>query len=61
MRAKYANLFEGLNSDEVVGKKDALLKALHEKRGAQDFKQAEEGQHGAVMARNTEIIKKKVC
>ncbi|KAF9514417.1 hypothetical protein BS47DRAFT_1361785 [Hydnum rufescens UP504] len=57
--AKYAKLFEGLNVDEVAVKKDTLLKTLHEKRGAQDFEQAEEGQCGAVMARNTEMIKKK--
>ncbi|KAF9514379.1 hypothetical protein BS47DRAFT_1392509 [Hydnum rufescens UP504] len=43
MKAEYAKLCEGLNADELAAKKDALIKALHEKRGAQDFEWAEEG------------------
>jgi hypothetical protein len=60
MRAEYTKLFEGFNADEVAAKKETLLKALHENGGAQDFEQAEEGRCGAVMARNAEMIKKKV-
>ncbi|KAF9510710.1 hypothetical protein BS47DRAFT_1364386 [Hydnum rufescens UP504] len=50
-----------LNVDEFAAKKDTLLKALHEKTGACDFEQAEEGRCGAVMARNAEMVKRSIA
>jgi hypothetical protein len=58
MKREYAKLFEGLNNDKIAAKKEALCIGLHEKRGAHDFEQAEEGRRGAIMVRNTNTIKK---
>ncbi|KAF9506130.1 hypothetical protein BS47DRAFT_1367588 [Hydnum rufescens UP504] len=58
MKREYVKLFEGLNDDEIATKKEALCVGLHEKRGTHDFEQAEEGQCGAIMVRNANVIKK---